>query len=77
MGVSPTVGKNLNGYPRGEQWTFDSRKTRDGVSLKWSGHDPEGNPIQYSFMPNHNVKRLKEIIDDAEKVEYIYTPRGY
>ena len=68
MGVSPTVGKNLNGYPRGEEWTFDSRKTRAGVSLKWDGHlDPEGNPIQYSFMPNHNVQRLKEIIDDAEK----------
>ena len=77
MGVSPTVGKNLNGYPRGErvEKLSDSRKTRAGVSLKWSGHDPEeGNPIQYSFMPNHNVKRLKEIIDARRKSRiHIYT----
>ena len=32
----------------------------------------EGNPIQYGFMPNHDVRRLKELIDAGETSGYVY-----
>ena len=50
------------GYPRG----YEDRDDRDGIVRKWTGDLEEGNPIQYGFMPNHDVKRLKELIDAGE-----------
>ena len=51
------------GYPRG----YEDRDSRDDVMRKWTGDLEEGNPIQYGFMPNHDVRRLKELIDAGEK----------
>ena len=50
------------GYPRGYEW----RNSRSAVAKKWDGDLEEGNPIQYGFMPNHDVQRLKELIDAGE-----------
>ena len=50
------------GYPRG----YEARNNRKKIMTKWSGDLEEGNPIQYGFMPNHDVGKLKEIIDAGE-----------
>ena len=50
------------GYPRG----YRSSNNRELIMDKWSGDLEEGNPIQYGFMPNHDVKRLKQLIDAGE-----------
>ena len=51
------------GYPRG----YQNRNSRGGIMGKWTGDLEEGNPIQYGFMPNHDVQRLKKLIDAGEK----------
>ena len=51
------------GYPRG----YETRNSRGGIMGKWHKDLEEGNPIQYGFMPNHDVRKLKELIDAGEK----------
>ena len=51
------------GYPRG----YRVSDSRGDIMAKWHKDLEEGNPIQYGFMPNHDVRKLKELIDAGEK----------
>ena len=54
------------GYPNEGLATSSSEQPRVASMGKWTGDLAEGNPIQYGFMPNHDVKRLEELIDAGE-----------
>ena len=68
--VSANLARLMEGTPRGYPRGYETRDRREGfggISTKWSRDSEEGNPLQYSFMPNQDVKRLKELIDAGEK----------
>ena len=67
--ANDNLGRLMDGTPRGypNEGLATNRNNRAGVMRKWPVVDgAEGNPIQYGFMPNHDVKRLEELIDIGE-----------
>ena len=64
--ANDNLGRLMSGTRRGYPRGYQARNSRDGIMEKWTGDLEEGNPIQYGFMPNHDVKKLKELIDAGE-----------